>query len=356
MGIPIYEGENTLHAPDRAAWRDWLAAHHASRKGVWLIIYHKKSGIPTVYYPDAVDEAICFGWIDSTRRKRDHQSFYQYFAVRNPKSSWSRVNKEKVERLLAANLMMPPGLQMVALAKDTGTWDAQNGVEALHMPPDLQATLARHPMATTHFEAFPKSVKRFALDWIGSAKHPYTRLSRVEEVAELANQNIRPMAFVFNETEREIMANRKKTAVQKRDQHRPPFVQTLETALGPAYPAGRMLISQPLDLQAIICEVPLGKVLSLGSLRARLARDLDADYTCPMTTGIFLRILAEAADEESRTDVPWWRVVRDNGQLIDKLPGGTERQATLLEAEQVSLLRKGKTPKVAPLNAFVHEA
>ncbi|MBX3102985.1 MAG: MGMT family protein [Bacteroidetes bacterium] len=152
------------------------------------------------------------------------------------------------------------------------------------------------------------------------------------------------------------MATRKKTAVQKRDTHRPPFVEVLAAQLGPAYPPGKLLISEPLALQAVIREVPEGKVLTLGSLRTRLARDMDADYTCPMTTGIFLRILAEAADEEARTDVPWWRVVRDNGQLIDKLPGGTARQAGYLQDEGVSLLLRGKTPRVAPLAAYGWQA
>jgi alkylated DNA nucleotide flippase Atl1 len=148
------------------------------------------------------------------------------------------------------------------------------------------------------------------------------------------------------------MPNRKKTAVEKRDQHVPVKIEVLAAPLGPAYPAGRLLISTPLAIQAVVQQVPAGQVLTLGTLRTRLAHDHGADYTCPMTTGIFLRIVAEAAEEEARADIPWWRVVRDNGQLLDKLPGGTDRQASLLAQEGVSLLGKGKTPKVAPLASF----
>lgn len=195
MSLQIIEGENTVVMPSQAHWRTWLGEHHAQLQGIWLIIYHKKSGVPSVYYPEAVDEAICFGWIDSLSRKRDGQSYYQYFSVRSPKSKWSQVNKDKVAKLEKAGLMMPAGARMVTLAKTTGTWDALNAVEALEIPDDLAAALAAYPLAAANFEAFPKSAKRGILEWIAAAKQPHTRQKRVQETATKAQQNLRAQAY-----------------------------------------------------------------------------------------------------------------------------------------------------------------
>ncbi|MEM9324379.1 MAG: YdeI/OmpD-associated family protein [Bacteroidota bacterium] len=192
---PIHETERqgvaTCYAKDAQQWRSWLEANHQDTAAVWLIIYHKGSDRPSVTYPEAVDEALCFGWVDSKPNKRDNQSFYQYFAARNPKSNWSRVNKEKVERLTQSNRMTPAGLQMVAMAKETGTWDALDDVENLVIPADLQALLEGHPRAKAHFEAFPRSVKRGILEWIFNAKRAETRKKRIDETVKLAAENIR---------------------------------------------------------------------------------------------------------------------------------------------------------------------
>lgn len=134
------------------------------------------------------------------------------------------------------------------------------------------------------------------------------------------------------------------TAIEKRDQTGPAKVEVLTEARGDGYPAGRMLVSTPRELDAIIRRIPEGRVLALGALRAALARDHRADYTCPATTGSFLRIVAEAAEEDraaSARVAPYWRVVRDDGSLIDKLPGGTAAQAKLLEREGVHVMRLG---------------
>jgi uncharacterized protein YdeI (YjbR/CyaY-like superfamily) len=102
-----HKGIHTFHAKTRDEWRQWLMKNHQSEKSVWLIIYRKESNTPSVYYPEAVDEALCFGWIDSTPNKRDDVSYYQFFAKRNPKSNWSKVNKEKVDQLIAQGLHAP---------------------------------------------------------------------------------------------------------------------------------------------------------------------------------------------------------------------------------------------------------
>jgi uncharacterized protein YdeI (YjbR/CyaY-like superfamily) len=154
-----------------------------------LIIYKKDSGTPSVYYPEAVDEALCFGWIDSKINKRDEKSYYQYFAKRNSKSNWSKVNKDKVSRLIAANLMMPAGLASIALAKKNGTWDALNEIEKLIIPTDLQALLQQNKTALTNFTAFPPSAKRGILEWIGTAKTDATRLKRI---------TIKPISLINN--------------------------------------------------------------------------------------------------------------------------------------------------------------
>jgi alkylated DNA nucleotide flippase Atl1 len=147
-----------------------------------------------------------------------------------------------------------------------------------------------------------------------------------------------------------------RSAIEKRDQHAPAKVEVLTAAKGASYPAGRMLISAPLELDAVIRRIPAGRVLTLGALRANLARNHRADYTCPLTTGIFLRIVAEAAEEERATIggriAPYWRVVRDDGALIDKLPGGVAAQARRLAAEGVVVLHLGKVPVVSGVDHF----
>jgi uncharacterized protein YdeI (YjbR/CyaY-like superfamily) len=178
-------------AHNRAEWRAWLALNHLTASGVWLVYYKKNSGKPHLSYEEAVEEALCFGWIDSKPNRLDHERSMLYYAPRQPKSNWSRPNKERVARLTAAGLMMPQGLKMVELAQQTGTWEALDQVEDLVTPPDLAAALAAHPTALAHYEAFPRSVKRGVLEWILNAKTPATRQKRVTETAEKAALNLR---------------------------------------------------------------------------------------------------------------------------------------------------------------------
>ena len=188
----------TLYAPSADAWRNWLASNHVKEKNIWLIIYRKESKTKSVYYPKAVDEALCYGWVDSKPNKRDSESFYQFFAKRNPKSNWSKINKEKVERLLNANKMAAAGMEMISIAKANGTWTALDEVEELVIPPDLKKALKTIPVALTNFEAFPKSVKRGILEWILNAKLPETRMKRVTETVTLAAKNERANQYRKN--------------------------------------------------------------------------------------------------------------------------------------------------------------
>lgn len=185
------DGINTFYAPDRATWRQWLSAHHEKEKSVWLIIYRKDSKTPSVYYPEAVDEALCFGWIDSKPNKRDEESYYQFFAKRNPKSNWSKVNKGKVERLMKDGWMTEAGLKMVEIAKQNGTWTALDEVEAIQIPQDLQQLFDQNKTAFQNWEKFSRSSKRGILEWILNAKQAHTRQKRIEETVRLASENIK---------------------------------------------------------------------------------------------------------------------------------------------------------------------
>ena len=165
-----YKNTPIITASGIPEWRKWLMENFEKADAVWLVIFHKSSAIDMIYYNDAVDEALCFGWIDSKINKRDEVSFYQYFSKRNPKSNWSKVNKEKVERLLVQNRMAQPGLEMISLAKKTGTWDALNDVDNLVIPPDMMLAFQKKAMTLQHWTNFPNSIKRGILEWIINAK------------------------------------------------------------------------------------------------------------------------------------------------------------------------------------------
>jgi uncharacterized protein YdeI (YjbR/CyaY-like superfamily) len=191
-----YKGVKTFYAESKSAFRNWLIENHRTETNLWLIIYKKDSGTPSVTYDQAVDEAICFGWIDSTINKRDDESFLQYFAPRKPKSSWSRVNKLKVEKLISEGLMTESGLKMIELAKLTGTWSALDDVENLIYPSDLQEAFDENILAKEYFELFPRSVKRGILEWLMNAKQPETRLKRITEIVSKAERNERANQFI----------------------------------------------------------------------------------------------------------------------------------------------------------------
>jgi uncharacterized protein YdeI (YjbR/CyaY-like superfamily) len=182
---------DTVHPLTRAAWRQWLAANHARASGVWLVFFKKETGKPRVDYDEAVEEALCFGWVDSKPAKLDAERSMLYFAPRKPRSGWSKPNKDRVERLSAAGLMEPAGLAKVEAAKLDGSWSALDAVEALEVPADLAAALASLDGAAANFDAFPRSARRGILEWIAQAKKPETRAKRVEETARLAARNER---------------------------------------------------------------------------------------------------------------------------------------------------------------------
>jgi uncharacterized protein YdeI (YjbR/CyaY-like superfamily) len=180
-----------IEAKTRRQWRQWLSENHASSKGVWLVTYKKATGIGDLDYATSVEEALCFAWVDSRPGKVDEQRSKLWFAPRQPKSAWSKLNKDRVERLQREGLMAAPGLALVELAKATGTWAALDDVEAMKLPPGLRQALAANPQAAAYFEAFPPSAKKGILQWIQSAKRDETRTKRIQQTVELAAVNKR---------------------------------------------------------------------------------------------------------------------------------------------------------------------
>ena len=189
--MELHNDIKTFHATTRLEWRKWLEKNHQSEKSLWLIIYHKGSDTKSVFYDEAVEEAICFGWIDSIAHKRDNESKYQFFSHRKPKSNWSKSNRERAEKMLAQGQMTPNGQRLIDLAKKSGTWEALVDVQNSVIPDDLQKLLNKNKTALKNFLAFPQSSKRIILEWILNAKRDETRQKRIEETVRLATENIK---------------------------------------------------------------------------------------------------------------------------------------------------------------------
>lgn len=182
---------NSVHPLTRGEWRSWLEQNWSRTEGIWLVSYKKDTGKPRFEYDEAVEEALCFGWVDSKPNKLDDERSLLWFAPRKRGTGWSKPNKERVERLIAQGLMAPPGLAKIEAAKQDGSWTALDAVEALEIPLDLAEALAAYPSAAANFDSFPRSVKRGILEWIVNAKKPETRAQRVSETARLAEDNVR---------------------------------------------------------------------------------------------------------------------------------------------------------------------
>jgi uncharacterized protein YdeI (YjbR/CyaY-like superfamily) len=182
---------NSVHPKSRAEWRKWLEENQARKEGVWLISYKKDTGKPRFDYDESVEEALCFGWVDSKPAKLDDERSMLWFAPRKAKTNWSKLNKDRVEKLIKAGRMAPAGLAKVEAAKKDGSWNALDGVEALEIPPDLAKALSKNKTAKEYFDAFPRSVKRGILEWILNAKRPETRAKRIDETVTLAEKNVR---------------------------------------------------------------------------------------------------------------------------------------------------------------------
>ena len=184
-------GAELVSVGTRTAWRKWLQRNHAQDSGIWLELHKKGSSGSGLRYAEAVEEALCFGWIDSTANTLDEHRYAIWFAPRKAMSGWSAVIKERVDRMVAEGRMTDVGLAAIDLAKANGAWDQLNDSDALTVPDDLAFALAGNGEARIHWDAFPPSVRKQILAWINSAKREETRTKRVEETATLAADNVR---------------------------------------------------------------------------------------------------------------------------------------------------------------------
>ena len=189
IGAHPSDGRPMLLMETRDEWRDWLAQHHGASPGVWLVSWKKAAGKPAIPYGDTVDEALCFGWIDSRVNTIDDERAMRLFTPRNVKSPWSRINKDKVSRLMKQGLMMEAGARAVAAAQANGSWSVYDDIEDMIIPPDLASALADNQTAQACFNNFPPSSTKNILWWIKSARKPETRAARISKTVELAAQN-----------------------------------------------------------------------------------------------------------------------------------------------------------------------
>ena len=174
----------------RQAWRDWLEKNHATCSGVWLVYAKKHSGLATLTYNDAVEEALCFGWIDSKINPIDDSFYMQVFTPRKAQSAWSALNRTRVKRLVAAGLMTAAGAAAIKAAKKSGMWDATKHAEDLIIPPDLATALESNVEARRHWEAYSPSRRKGVLYRLAGAKRPETRARYLREIIEHMVRNL----------------------------------------------------------------------------------------------------------------------------------------------------------------------
>ncbi|MDR7129747.1 uncharacterized protein YdeI (YjbR/CyaY-like superfamily) [Algoriphagus sp. 4150] len=176
-------------------WRKWLEKNHIRKDAVWLVFYNKKSTKPTISWSDAVDEALCFGWIDSKAETLDTESHRHYFCKRKPNSTWSKINKEKIERLTSTNQMTQAGFEVIEIAKKNGSWTILDTVEALIVPVELENEFIKFDGSKDYFSSLSKSNKKILLQWIALAKTETTKQKRIVEIVENASQKQLPKLF-----------------------------------------------------------------------------------------------------------------------------------------------------------------
>lgn len=185
----------TFYPVNRKKWRQWLEKHHDARQSVWLIYFKKNSGKPTISYSDAVDEALCFGWIDSRAKGIDEECFMQFFSKRKSTSVWSMVNKAKVDILIGKGHMTNAGLERIETAKQNGSYYILDDVEALIVPADLEQAFKEKGKGRIYFENLSRTDKRNILQWLKLAKRQETRQKRIDEIVSLAAKHQKPKQF-----------------------------------------------------------------------------------------------------------------------------------------------------------------
>jgi uncharacterized protein YdeI (YjbR/CyaY-like superfamily) len=172
-------------------WRKWLHENHDKSTGVYLIFYKVNSANESMRWDEAVKVALCFGWIDSTVRRLDHERRMQTFTPRKDNSTWSKLNKIYIEKLIEDGLMHQSGLSKIEKAKQSGTWEALDEVEELIIPKDLEAAFAENKLAYDNYMHFSPSYRKSYLYWLNQAKQEETRNSRIKEIVSLCEQYIK---------------------------------------------------------------------------------------------------------------------------------------------------------------------
>lgn len=191
------EEKSTIHPTDNIQWREWLALNHLECKGIWLIYSKKVKGkeFSGLSWSEAVDTALCFGWIDSKKLPIDENKFMQFFSKRKSKSGWSRINKEKIQNLIDLGLMTDAGLKTIETAKRDGSWEALDDVEKLVMPKELALALNECKNCEVFFNSLSNSIKKSIFYWLLSAKKEETKNRRVAEIIRFTNEGKLPKQF-----------------------------------------------------------------------------------------------------------------------------------------------------------------
>jgi uncharacterized protein YdeI (YjbR/CyaY-like superfamily) len=175
-----------LYVESLTDWRTWLQEHRESTSGVWLVFYRKESGKPSLTYEEAIEEALCYGWIDSIIKKVDEESYLRKFTPRKDDSKWSDLNKKRVDKLIRKNRMTDYGLAKVEIAKKTGMWDKPDQPRPQFvMHEEFQEALDQHPKALEFFNSLNKADRQQYIYWVASAKRQDTREKRIKESIEL---------------------------------------------------------------------------------------------------------------------------------------------------------------------------
>lgn len=172
----------TYYPKNQQDWRKWLGKNHKKKDAVWVIYHKKETKIPSVTHAQAVEEALCFGWIDSKRQALDDKSFRQFFCKRKPKGMWSKINKATVDRLIKSGKMKQAGLDAIEVAKKNGSWTMLDEVEELIPPAELAKALKRSKKASDAFNRLARSNKRIILINLLQAKKPETRSNRIKQI------------------------------------------------------------------------------------------------------------------------------------------------------------------------------
>ena len=187
----------TLPFTNKKKWASWLAKQHEKSKGIWLQLAKKDSGIPSITYEEAVEVALCYGWIDGQKKGYDDKYWLQKFTPRGPKSIWSKINTEKAERLIASREMKPAGLKAIEAARQDGRWEAAYASQKnISIPEDFQAALNKNSKAKAFFSTL-KSAERYSILFrIHTAKRPETRAKRIQQFVEMLERNEKVQALI----------------------------------------------------------------------------------------------------------------------------------------------------------------